>query len=445
MNEQWRKQLQQKLDGHRQAAPQLSWDEVERRAVIGVKPARASILGRRIIAAAASVALLAGVGVTMLLLNNGQNARQVANLERQYAPQQNGTKPAENGANVVANKHDAEQGPLDKDAAGDGNIRNGQASNARHLVAYGQGEGTDIYTPVTAPSQQTANTPQQTTETTPDIQQNTPNNTSKNSTDNAPQKGQSTRTQPKYPEDLPVGFPRSSTKTSKGGGVWMAKAYVSGGAIASNNSEVQRPALVMARTYGAPVDDDIRNSEYVQLQDASPAVETKAHHRQPLRVGAALRYALSKRWSIDAGLSYTRHRSELTRKTGGVVNETQQTLHYLGVPVNVNYRIVGNRRFNVYASAGVMGEKLLKGKRKSVAEYDGVPEEEQTENVKEKRAQLSVNAAIGAEYKLYDRLSVFAEPGVSYYFDNGSDLTSIYKDRPTNFNLNVGLRFCINK
>ena len=95
MNEQWRKQLQQKLDGHRQAAPQLSWDEVERRAVIGVKPARASILGRRIIAAAASVALLAGVGVTMLLLNNGQNAHQVANLERQYAPQQNGTKPAE--------------------------------------------------------------------------------------------------------------------------------------------------------------------------------------------------------------------------------------------------------------------------------------------------------------------------------------------------------------
>ena len=92
-----------------------------------------------------------------------------------------------------------------------------------------------------------------------------------------------------------------------------------------------------------------------------------------------------------------------------------------------------------------MGEKLLKGKRKSISEYDGVPEEEQTENVKEKRPQLSVNAAIGAEYKLYDRLSVFAEPGVSYYFDNGSDLTSIYKDRPTNFNLNVGLRFCINK
>ena len=214
MNEQWRKQLQQKLDGHRQAAPQLSWDEVERRAVIGAKPARASILGRRIIAAAASVALLAGVGVTMLLLNNGQNARQVANLERQYAPQQNGTKPAENGANVVANKLHAEQGSLGKGAAGDDNIRNGQVSNARHLVAYGQGEGTDIYTPVTDPSQLTANTPQQTTETTPDIQQNTSNNTSKNSTDNAPQKGQTTRTQPKYPEDLPVGFPRSSTKTS---------------------------------------------------------------------------------------------------------------------------------------------------------------------------------------------------------------------------------------
>ena len=173
MNEQWRKQLQQKLDGHRQAAPQLSWDEVERRAVMGVKPARASILGRRIIAAAASVALLAGVGVTMLLLNNGQNARQVASLEQQYAPQQNGTKPAENGANAVANKLDTEQGTFDKGSAGYANTRNGQVSSARHLVAYGQGEGTDMYMPVADPSQQTANTPQRTTETTSDIQQNT--------------------------------------------------------------------------------------------------------------------------------------------------------------------------------------------------------------------------------------------------------------------------------
>ena len=162
-------------------------------------------------------------------------------------------------------------------------------------------------------------------------------------------------------------------------------------------------------------------------------------------MGAAVRYALNNRWSIDAGLTYARHRSDITRKMGNVVNETQQTLHYLGVPLNVNYRIVGNRRFNVYAAAGVTGEKLLKGKRKTVTQNEDMPDDVQTESVKENRAQFSVNAAIGAEYKIDDRLSVFAEPGISHYFDNGSELSSIYKERPTNFNLNVGLRFCVNK
>lgn len=225
----------------------------------------------------------------------------------------------------------------------------------------------------------------------------------------------------------------------------MAKAYVSGGAMGANNSQMQRPMLATAHTYGAPFDEEIRNGEYVRLENTSPAVETKAHHRQPLRVGAAVRYALNNRWSIDAGLTYARHRSDITRKMGNVVNETQQTLHYLGVPLNVNYRIVGNRRFNVYAAAGVTGEKLLKGKRKTVTQNEDMPDEVQTESVKENRAQFSVNAAIGAEYKIDDRLSVFAEPGISHYFDNGSELSSIYKERPTNFNLNVGLRFCVNK
>ena len=441
MNEQWRTNMREKLDGHRQAAPLLSWDEVERRAAAAEKSAKVAAWGRRAMAAAAVVIFLCGVGATLLLLNDGQNAQQVANLERHYAPQHNTTKPADNGTNAVAHNINAEKGTRTANTAGSDNTQYYYANDNRNIV----NQETNLYAAVPANNQQKASQPQANIETTTDTQQSITDYTSKNSTDKAPQGQQTTRTQPNRTESLPAKLPRNTAKPTRVGGAWMAKAYVSGGAMGANNSQMQRPMLATAHTYGAPFDEEIRNGEYVRLEDTSPAVETKAHHRQPLRVGAAVRYALNNRWSIDAGLTYARHRSDMTRKMGNVVNETQQTLHYLGVPVNVNYRIVGNRRFNVYASAGVMGEKLLKGKRKSVAEYDGVPEEEQTENVKEKRPQLSVNAAIGAEYKLYDRLSVFAEPGVSYYFDNGSDLTSIYKDRPTNFNLNVGLRFCINK
>ncbi len=441
MNEQWRTNMREKLDGHRQAAPLLSWDEVERRAAAAEKSAKVAAWGRRAMAAAAMVIFLCGVAATLLLLNDGQNAQQVANLERHYAPQHYTTKPADNGTNAVAHNINAEKGTRTANTAGSDNTQYYYANDNRNIV----NQETNLYAAVPANNQQKASQPQANIETTTDTQQSITDYTSKNSTDKAPLGQQTTRTQPNRTKSLPAKLPRNTAKPTRVGGAWMAKAYVSGGAMGANNSQMQRPMLATAHTYGAPFDEEIRNGEYVRLEDTSPAVETKAHHRQPLRVGAAVRYALNNRWSIDAGLTYARHRSDITRKMGNVVNETQQTLHYLGVPLNVNYRIVGNRRFNVYAAAGVTGEKLLKGKRKTVTQNEDMPDDVQTESVKENRAQFSVNAAIGAEYKIDDRLSVFAEPGISHYFDNGSELSSIYKERPTNFNLNVGLRFCVNK
>lgn len=41
-------------------------------------------------------------------------------------------------------------------------------------------------------------------------------------------------------------------------------------------------------------------------------------------------------------------------------------------------------------------------------------------------------------------MSAYVEPGVSRYFDNRSEVENIYKDKPTNFNLNVGLRIYLN-
>ena len=442
MNEQWRTNMREKLDGHRQAAPLLSWDEVERRAAAVEKSAKVAAWGRRAMAAAAVVICLCGVAATLLLLNNGQNAQQVANLERHYAPQHNTTKLA-NNTNTAGHYTETRQGTNTNNMAGSYNKANYYACDNRNNV--NTSHGTNLYAAVPDEYQQKATQPQTNIETTTDTKQQITDYTSKNSTDNAPRGKQTTTTQPKRTENLPVGVTQTTTKPAKVAGAWMAKAYVSGGALGANNSQMQHPTLATARTYGETADEAVRNSEYVRLDNASPTVETKAHHRQPLRVGAAVRYALSNRWSIDAGLTYARHRSDITRKMGNVVNETQQTLHYLGVPLNVNYRIAGNRRFNVYAAAGVMGEKLLKGKRKTVAQYEDMPDDVQTESVKESRAQLSVNAAIGAEYKIDDRLSVFAEPGISHYFDNGSELSSIYKERPTNFNLNVGLRFCVNR
>jgi len=38
-------------------------------------------------------------------------------------------------------------------------------------------------------------------------------------------------------------------------------------------------------------------------------------------------------------------------------------------------------------------------------------------------------------------LGLYAEPGIAYYFDDGSQIETIRKEHPFNFNLQFGLRF----
>ena len=65
---------------------------------------------------------------------------------------------------------------------------------------------------------------------------------------------------------------------------------------------------------------------------------------------------------------------------------------------------------------------------------------DQTSSVKERGAQCSIGAGVGFEVKALPKLSIYVEPSVKHYFDNGSQISSTYKDNDTNFSLQVGLR-----
>ena len=60
------------------------------------------------------------------------------------------------------------------------------------------------------------------------------------------------------------------------------------------------------------------------------------------------------------------------------------------------------------------------------------------------KLQWSVSGSAGLQYNFIDWLGVYVEPGVKYYFDDGSDVLTIYKDKPLNFSLQFGLRFTLN-
>lgn len=175
------------------------------------------------------------------------------------------------------------------------------------------------------------------------------------------------------------------------------------------------------------------------------SVKTEYKHRLPVRIGLNVAYRLTDRLSVESGVSYTRLSSDMKDGTKDNYSSGSQKLDYIGVPLNVKYRAFAYRRLSLYASAGLLTEKCVSGKATHEYVISGEKKKRETEDVAAKPWQLSVNAALGAQFDVLGNVGVYVEPGVSYYFDDHSPLSTIYKEKPLNFNLNLGVRYTIGK
>lgn len=195
--------------------------------------------------------------------------------------------------------------------------------------------------------------------------------------------------------------------------------------------------------------DDVMWADNPQLGigifNQGKSVKTEYKHRLPVRVGLNVAYRLTDRLSVESGVSYTRLSSDMKDGTKDNYSSGSQKLDYIGVPLNVKYRAFGYRRLSVYASAGLLTEKCVSGKATHEYVISGEKKKHEAEDVAAKPWQLSVNAALGAQFDVLRNVGVYVEPGVSYYFDDRSPLSTIYKEKPLNFNLNLGVRYTIGK
>ena len=178
-----------------------------------------------------------------------------------------------------------------------------------------------------------------------------------------------------------------------------------------------------AKVYMSSTMADNRQADILNQQGSSTDSDHKdsifTYHRQPIRLGLSLRYRLNDQWSVESGLSYTHLSSDITTMEDGKSSVSEQLLNYIGLPLNVSYNLWKIHRFGLYISSGIMIEKSI----------DSSP------------WQFSLNGTAGVEYKLADLFSIYVEPGLGYYFKDGSSTPTIYQDHPLNFNLSFGLRF----
>lgn len=174
--------------------------------------------------------------------------------------------------------------------------------------------------------------------------------------------------------------------------------------------------------------DKANSSNYLM---ALPEYDEKVSHSMPFTVGVSVHYSLSEHWAVISGLVYSRLASEFTRHIGNTVLTDKQTLHYVGLPLKASYRLWGNRRLATYVQAGAQLDVNVSARLNS----EGLER-----NIKKDRLQWSLLGNVGIEYHFLPGLGVYLEPGLHYYFNNGSSVENIFKDTPLNYDLQFGFR-----
>ena len=154
-------------------------------------------------------------------------------------------------------------------------------------------------------------------------------------------------------------------------------------------------------------------------------------------------YALNERFGIESGLSYTYLSSSLSSSGEDYSYKVRQSLQYVGIPLNFKASLWKKRWMDLYLSAGGMAEKCVDGDSETDYMWRGRIKSSTHKAIRENPWHSSVNASAGMQFNLSSVVGLYVEPGVSYYFDNGSSVSNIYKEKPLNFNLEFGLRFSL--
>lgn len=423
MKDDWTKDIKGLMDGHEVKAPEGLLDDIKaemgRRGLSPAAPPqpRAVVVPMwRRVAVAAAVAVAAGVALWLLWPD--EKADNLAKTTEQTPAAQKTSQPAISDLNERENKD--EEGGLNRSYVAQsgvvqpmaGTTHEGLANTMNGGLADTMTESQGVAVNVAEANGKAEEKPAA-------------------STKGKPADKRQTRRRSEVEEQLAREY-EAAMRHSEAGNTISLMAYYGGTSSASGVGMNGGVVLADARPYGNYSADMASPNTNVPVDMEKD--EVKVHHRQPVKVGVSIGYRVAPRWSVRTGVTYSYLSSDFTSKHDA---RRTQRLHYVGVPVMGSYSIVRSKKAEVYVTAGGEVEKLVKG-TSEVENYE-------REKVKESRPQFSVKAAAGAAYSFTPGVSVYVEPGVAHYFDNHSSVVNVYKDKPTSFSLNLGLRVNLNQ
>lgn len=139
----------------------------------------------------------------------------------------------------------------------------------------------------------------------------------------------------------------------------------------------------------------------------------------PFSVGALVNMPLSSRFRLETGLFYTllAHESRTL-----LINNKQSVfstrLHYLGIPVGIQWVIINGRAIRLYLSLSLVIEKGLRADYTADRFEKGRFLETEQSQIEIRGVQLSGNTSIGIEFSLPQNLALFGQAGAQIFLMN---------------------------
>lgn len=150
-------------------------------------------------------------------------------------------------------------------------------------------------------------------------------------------------------------------------------------------------------------------------------------HSFPFKAGLSVRIPLSERLSITSGLEYSLYKSTIKSDT----KSYKQSVHYLGIPVRLDWTLAQSRWLDVYLGAGVQGDFCI------AASLDN-------NKIAKDGINFSLLGAGGIQFNFTKRIGLYLEPQLSWLIPSDRSVLETYRtNRPLNFSLVTGLRISL--
>lgn len=164
-------------------------------------------------------------------------------------------------------------------------------------------------------------------------------------------------------------------------------------------------------------------------------------HSRPIYFGLEVAFPLDDKWSFQTGLVYCVLCSDFDK---GAVH-TDQTIHYLNIPLKLGINLTAGKKWNIYASGGMMVGFGVSGKAEILKPSASNGRVSMTQRLNDIPVTASVVASPGLEFRLFRSLNAYAEPSLMFNIPTGRKYHTFNTENSFVLNFGLGLRYKIGK